>query len=84
MLFRSHQTSNARALSDRGAAVLVQDVEAVEQLGSEILRLVVNPGERQRLRAAMESMGMDNAAEAIAVEVIRLGRSGTLDNKAAA
>ena len=79
-----HQTSNARALSDRGAAVLVQDVEAVEQLGSEILRLVVNPGERQRLRAAMESMGMDNAAEAIAVEVIRLGRSGTLDNKAAA
>ena len=79
-----HQTSNARALSDRGAAVLVKDVEAVEKLGAEILRLVGDPGEREKLRGAMESMGMDNAAEAIAAEVIRLARSGTLNNKAVA
>ncbi len=79
-----HQTSNARALSDRGAAVLVKDADAVEKLAHEILRLVGDPGERDRLRTAMKSMGMDNAAEAIAVEVIRLGRSGTLDNKAVA
>lgn len=79
-----HQTSNARALSDRNAAVLVKDAETVEKLGMEIIRLVDDPEERERLRAAMESMGMDNAAEAIAVEVIRLGRAGTLDNKARA
>lgn len=67
-----HQTSNARALSDRGAAILVKDVEANEKLGSEILRLIGDSGERDRLRRAMESLGMSNAAEAIAAEVIRL------------
>ncbi|MEO7079967.1 MAG: undecaprenyldiphospho-muramoylpentapeptide beta-N-acetylglucosaminyltransferase [Flavobacteriales bacterium] len=79
-----HQTSNARALSDRGAAILVKDAEANEKLGAEILRLVGDPGERDRLRRAMETMGMSNAAEAIAAEVIRLALpSATKINTAA-
>jgi UDP-N-acetylglucosamine--N-acetylmuramyl-(pentapeptide) pyrophosphoryl-undecaprenol N-acetylglucosamine transferase len=32
-----HQTHNARALTDRGAAVLVRDDETVEELGREIV-----------------------------------------------
>ncbi|MGB3870786.1 MAG: undecaprenyldiphospho-muramoylpentapeptide beta-N-acetylglucosaminyltransferase [Flavobacteriales bacterium] len=79
-----HQTSNARALSDRGAAILVKDAEANEKLGSEILRLVADPGERDRLRLAMEDLGMSNAAEAIAAEVIRLALPSATTIKTAA
>lgn len=79
-----HQTSNARALSDRGAAILVKDAEANEKLGSEILRLVADPGERDRLRLAMEDLGMSNAAEAIAAEVIRLALPSVTTIKTAA
>jgi UDP-N-acetylglucosamine--N-acetylmuramyl-(pentapeptide) pyrophosphoryl-undecaprenol N-acetylglucosamine transferase len=69
-----HQTSNARALADRGAAVLVRDAEATGGLEREVLRLVDHPEERQRLRTAMGALGMANAAEAIAVEAIRIAR----------
>lgn len=79
-----HQTSNARALADRGAAVLVKDEKAAELLAPEIIRLVKDLQERDRLRKAMLAMGINNAAEAIAAEVIRLARRETLDNKAAA
>lgn len=70
-----HQTMNARALTDRGAAVLVRDEVAVAELGDAILRLVNDPAERDRLTAAITSMGRENAADAIAAEVIRLARS---------
>jgi UDP-N-acetylglucosamine--N-acetylmuramyl-(pentapeptide) pyrophosphoryl-undecaprenol N-acetylglucosamine transferase len=74
-----HQTMNARALSDRGAALLVKDERAREELGDAILKLVGDANERERLKAAMQRMGMSNAAEAIAVEVIRLARSAALN-----
>lgn len=69
-----HQTKNARALTDRGAAVLVKDDEAVTALGPEILRLIGDPAELHRLRTAIAGLGMSNAAEAIAAEVVRLAR----------
>lgn len=75
-----HQTSNARALAERGAAVLVKDADAAARLGGEILRLVADPGERDRLRTAMAAMGMDNAAEAIAAEVLRLAAFNPVAN----
>ena len=70
-----HQTMNARALTDRGAAVLVKDDEAVQVLGKEIIRLIGNADELMRLRTAIAGLGQQNAAEAIAAEVIRLARS---------
>ena len=70
-----HQTMNARALTDRGAAVLVKDERAVEDLGNEIIRLIEDEGSLSKLRTAISSLGQQNAAEAIAVEVIRLARS---------
>ena len=70
-----HQTMNARALTDRGAAVLVKDEEAVQVLGKEIIRLIGNADELMRLRTAIAGLGQQNAAEAIAAEVIRLARS---------
>lgn len=69
-----HQTKNARALSDRGAAVLVRDDRAEAELGDAILRLVADAAERTRLREAIAGMGQADAADAIAAEVIRLAR----------
>lgn len=70
-----HQTHNARALTDRGAAVLVKDADAVQDLGSVVLRLINDKDALDRLRTTMAGMGTQNAAEMIASEVIRLGRA---------
>jgi UDP-N-acetylglucosamine--N-acetylmuramyl-(pentapeptide) pyrophosphoryl-undecaprenol N-acetylglucosamine transferase len=69
-----HQTHNARALTDRGAAVLMRDDETVEKLGRTVLDLITDPTALDRLSMAIAGMGTTNAAEAIAVEVIRLAR----------
>ncbi len=69
-----HQTHNARALTDRGAAVLVHDDKAVAELGSIVIALIKDKDALERLRNAISGLGTRNAAEAIAAEVIRLGR----------
>jgi len=70
-----HQTHNARALTDRGAAVLVKDADAVQDLGRVVLELINDKDALERLHLAIATMGVQNAAEVIAAEVIRLGRS---------
>jgi UDP-N-acetylglucosamine:LPS N-acetylglucosamine transferase len=72
---------NARALSDRGAAVLVKDERAREELGDAVLKLIGDANGREHLRSAMQRMGMSNAAETIAMEVIRLARSDAFNAK---
>ncbi len=69
-----HQTHNARALTDRKAAVLVKDDRAVEELGDAVLKLINDRQELDRLSEAMASLGINNAADSIAAEVIRLAR----------
>lgn len=76
-----HQTSNARALSDRGAAVLVKDADATGGLEFEVLRLIGDPAERERLHKAMGPLAMANAAEDIAMEVMRVARPTELNGK---
>ena len=70
-----HQTHNARALTDRGAAVLLHDSDTVEKLGPLVEELVADTNALERLRSAIAGMGTHNAAEAIAAEVIRLART---------
>jgi len=70
-----HQTHNARALTDRGAAVLVKDADAVRDLGPTVLGLINDKQALERLQVTIADMGVLNAAEMIAVEVIRLGRT---------
>ena len=67
-----HQTKNARALTDRGAALLVADDRTVEELGDKVLHLIDDAGERERIRMAMVGLGVKDAAEMIAGEVIRI------------
>ena len=69
-----HQTHNARALTDRGAAVLLRDDETVQKLGSTVLALLNDRPALDRLAQAIAALGTTNAAEAIAAEVIRLAR----------
>lgn len=69
-----HQTHNARALTDRGAAVLVKDTDAVTDLGPAVLRLINDKDALDRLQLAITGLGTQNAAEMIAAEVIRLAQ----------
>lgn len=74
-----HQTNNARALADRGAALLISDKEAPERLVPAALELLQQPDRRAQLGAAARQMAQPGAVDRIAVEVLALGND--LDNK---
>ncbi|MEZ4738748.1 MAG: undecaprenyldiphospho-muramoylpentapeptide beta-N-acetylglucosaminyltransferase [Flavobacteriales bacterium] len=74
-----HQTHNARALTDSGAAILVRDADAVKDLGRVVIDLINDPKALDGLRNAISRLGANNAAETIAAEVVRLGRSKQLN-----
>lgn len=67
-----HQTKNAMALVNKGAAVLVRDAEAREVLGREVLALLNDDARRKELEHNIDFFGKPNAAETIAKEVIVL------------
>lgn len=60
-----HQTKNAEALANRGAAILIKDNEANEKLGDTILDLLKNDEKRNKLTENMISLAMPQAAERI-------------------
>lgn len=78
-----HQTKNAQALVNGGAAVLLKDADAPSMLGDELIALVNDPQRRGRISAAMEKLGLHNADEAIAAEVIRLAQANRRKKNAA-
>lgn len=67
-----HQTKNAMALVNRGAAVFVKDVEASEKLVPTALQLVADAERLADLRKNILAMALPNSANIIADEVIRL------------
>lgn len=67
-----HQTKNARALSDRGAAVLVPDAECREKLVSEILLLIKNPNRLEEMSREIKKMALPDSDEMIADEIEKL------------
>lgn len=67
-----HQTHNARALSDVGAAVLVTDAEAREKLADEALRLMENPSGREKMSAEIKKMAIADSDVRIADEVCKI------------
>lgn len=60
-----HQTANARALADRGAALLIADSMANKRLVEEALILVRDPQRLASLSAKITEMGTPNATEDI-------------------
>lgn len=67
-----HQTHNARALSDIGAAILVKDSEAREKLIAEVLKLVREPEKLKKMSEKISEMGITDSAQRIGDEVCRL------------
>ena len=65
-----HQTKNARALSDRGAAVFISDNEAREKLIPEIGRLLSEPGRIGEISAKVREMAQTDSDERIVDEVL--------------
>ena len=67
-----HQTKNAMALSSKDAAVLVKDVEAPQQLLQMALDIVNDDIKLKSLSENIGKMALNNSAEIIADEVIKL------------
>ena len=67
-----HQTKNALALVEKGAARLVRDAEAVERMLQEALLILESEALAFSLSESIRQLGRPNAAEAIALEAIKL------------
>ena len=67
-----HQTHNARALSDKGAAILVRDVEAVDMMVNIALETIVSKEKLQTLSDNVLKLAYPNSAEKIVNEIFKL------------
>ncbi len=68
-----HQTRNARALSDRQAAILISDSEIKDRMVKAALDLLSDPGQIAALETNARAMGKPAAGKSIAREILRLG-----------
>ena len=65
-----HQTTNARYLTDAGAAILVPDDELdTDAFKSNLLALADDTERREQMRSAAMSLGQDQAAKVLADEL---------------
>lgn len=67
-----HQTKNARALSNKNAAIFVADKDARAKLVDEAIKLVSNKARIASLETEVKKLAYHNSAEVIAEEVIKL------------
>lgn len=67
-----HQTKNAMALSGRGAAILVKDKDAKDELIGVALKTVMDDLKLDSLSGNVKMMAFHNAADVIAEEVYKL------------
>ena len=67
-----HQTKNAMALVDKGAAIHIPDSKAKEELVKVAVETVLDQEKIATFEKNVEKFGKPNAAEVIANEVIRL------------
>lgn len=58
----NHQTKNALALANNGAAAMIADSEARRELGPAVLDLLNDPARRQSISQAAKEMALPNAA----------------------
>lgn len=67
-----HQTKNALALVEKKAAIMVKDIDARNVLIDELIKLINNKEQQTRLSKNILQLGIPNAAERIALEVLKL------------
>lgn len=71
-----HQTKNARALSDKGAAILVEDARAREVLVDEIIRLIKDSGKLGAMSAEIKKLALPDSDEKIVDEIVKILDNG--------
>ena len=67
-----HQTKNARALTDHGAAVLVADDRTAKDLVTTVYELLDNEVRREQISQTVSAMAKRSAVTQIAEEVLKL------------
>ncbi len=67
-----HQTKNALSLTERGASVLVKDVDAKETLTGIVMDILQNPERLAGLQKGIEAVEKHDSANEIATEILRL------------
>jgi UDP-N-acetylglucosamine--N-acetylmuramyl-(pentapeptide) pyrophosphoryl-undecaprenol N-acetylglucosamine transferase len=67
-----HQTVNAQNLVNKNAGILIKDSEALDQLVPAILALSKNEVQQTELKINIGSLGIINADEIIAKEILKL------------
>jgi|SRR5690554_1285388 len=68
----NHQTKNAQVLVRQKAAELIENKDAKEKLGDRIISLIRDEESLKKMSRQMGVMGLENAADKIANEVIKL------------
>ncbi len=69
-----HQTKNAQALASRGAALMVRDADAMEQLMPLAIKTALDMAALHSIADAAKAMALPDAATIIAREVLSLAR----------
>lgn len=67
-----HQTKNAKALSEKGAALLVPDAESRDILGEKIITLINAPEELKKMGENIIKLALPDSDEKIVDEVIKI------------
>lgn len=67
-----HQTKNARALSDKGAALLVTDAEARETLVDQIISLIRDKEKLQNMSTEIKKLALPDSDEKIVDEIVKI------------
>ena len=70
-----HQTKNAQALSEKGAAYLIKDVDAKEKVIPQAIKLLEDKEAQRSLSLNLKAMAKPEARETIAEEIIKLIKS---------
>jgi UDP-N-acetylglucosamine--N-acetylmuramyl-(pentapeptide) pyrophosphoryl-undecaprenol N-acetylglucosamine transferase len=66
----NHQTANAQSLVNKNAGIMVKDNEALDKLVTAIISLSKSENKQQELIANISKMGITNADEVIAKEIL--------------
>ena len=67
-----HQTKNARALSDNGAAIFVADAEARGILVDEIISVIRDKERLREMSAEIRKLALPDSDEKIVDEIVRI------------
>lgn len=67
-----HQTKNAMALVEKGAAIMLKDAEAEEKFGDTLEYLLCDEGKLASLRASIGTLAVRDSDEKIAREILSL------------